>query len=151
MIMERNLEFENNPGKFRDEWIPKEEALSKKIERARELVREVRYHSRDLLTIASLTASLNVDGHRPDMVILKAARAQAAFDGRTKISDLDIALAAELTLPHRLKRGPFQQEVMTIEELQERIDQLQGQSISDDQAELSPVLDETDGVKKKII
>ena len=70
---------------------------------------QVTYTRRDLLSIASLTASLNVDGHRADLVILKAARAQAAFEGRTAITDRDIALAAELALPHRIKRGPFQQ------------------------------------------
>jgi Mg-chelatase subunit ChlI len=76
-----------------------------------------------------LTASLNVDGHRADLVILKAARAEAAFEGRTQINNHDIALAAELALPHRIKRTPFQQAEMTTEQLQERIEQLAGQSI----------------------
>jgi Mg-chelatase subunit ChlI len=76
-----------------------------------------------------LTASLNVDGHRADLVILKAARAQAAFEGRTAINDHDIALAAELALPHRIKRTPFQQSEMTTDQLQERIEQLAGQSV----------------------
>ena len=58
-----------------------------------------------------------------------AARAQAAFEGRTKINDHDIALAAELALPHRIKRTPFQQAEMTTEQLQERIEQLAGQSV----------------------
>ena len=70
-----------------------------------------------------------MDGHRADLVILKAARAQAAFEGRTKINDHDIALAAELALPHRIKRTPFQQAEMTTEQLQERIEQLAGQSM----------------------
>ncbi len=129
MIMERNLSFERDPEAFRKEWMPKEEELSKQIERARELVDEVTYTSRDLLSIAALTASLNVDGHRADLVILKAARAQAAFEGRTKINDHDIALAAELALPHRIKRTPFQQAEITSEQLQERIEQLAGQSV----------------------
>jgi Mg-chelatase subunit ChlI len=89
----------------------------------------VTHSSRDLLSIAALTSSLNVDGHRADLVILKAARAQAAFEGRTKINDHDIALAAELALPHRIKRTPFQQAEMTTEQLQERIEQLAGQSV----------------------
>ena len=88
----------------------------------------VTHTSRDLLSIAALTASLNVDGHRADLVILKAARAQAAFEGRTQINDHDIALAAELALPHRIKRSPFQQAEMTTDQLQERIEQLAGQS-----------------------
>jgi Mg-chelatase subunit ChlI len=125
-IMERNLTFESSPEKFRQEWLAHEEEISLQIDRARNLVDQVTYNSRNLLAIASLTASLNVEGHRADLVILKAARAQAAFEGRTAINDHDIALAAELALPHRLRKGPFQQSDMTMEELQERIEQLQG-------------------------
>lgn len=129
MIMERNLAFERDPEAFRKQWLPKEEEISKQIERARMLVDQVTYTSRDLLSIAALTASLNVDGHRADLVILKAARAQAAYEGRTQINDHDIALAAELALPHRIKRTPFQQAEITSDQLQERIEQLAGQSV----------------------
>lgn len=128
-IMQRNLAFEQDSEAFRQTWLPYEDELSHKIEQARELVGQVTHTSRDLLSIAALTSSLNVDGHRADLVILKAARAQAAFDGRTKITDHDIALAAELALPHRIKRTPFQQAEMTSEQLQERIEQLAGQSV----------------------
>src|SRR5512144_1840955 len=135
MIMERNLAFEQDAEVFRKKWMPKEEEISHQIERARELVGQVTHTSRDLLSIAALTSSLNVDGHRADLVILKAARAQAAFEGRTKINDHDIALAAELALPHRIKRTPFQQAEMTTEQLQERIEQLAGQSVPNEAEE----------------
>jgi len=131
-IMERNLAYERDAEAFRSQWLEKEEELSKQIAKARELVDQVKYSSRDLLSIAALTASLNVDGHRADLVILKAARAEAAFEGRTQINDHDIALAAELALPHRIKRTPFQQAEMTTEQLQERIEQLAGQSVPSD-------------------
>jgi Mg-chelatase subunit ChlI len=137
MIMERNLAFEQDAEAFRHKWMPKEEELSHQIERGRELVGQVTHTSRDLLSIAALTSSLNVDGHRADLVILKAARAQAAFEGRTKINDHDIALAAELALPHRIKRTPFQQAEMTTEQLQERIEQLAGQSVPSEAEEES--------------
>jgi Mg-chelatase subunit ChlI len=137
MIMERNIAFEQDADVFRHQFMPKEEELSHKIERGRELVGQVTHTSRDLLSIAALTASLNVDGHRADLVILKAARAQAAFEGRTKINDHDIALAAELALPHRIKRTPFQQAEMTTEQLQERIEQLAGQSMPSEAEEES--------------
>ena len=137
MIMERNLAFEQDADTFRQKWMPREEEISHQIERARELVGQVTHTSRDLLSIAALTSSLNVDGHRADLVILKAARAQAAFEGRTKINDHDIALAAELALPHRIKRTPFQQAEMTTEQLQERIEQLAGQSVPSEAEEES--------------
>jgi len=137
VIMERNLAFESDPDGFRGSWMSKEEDLTHQIERGRQLVDKVVYSRRDLLSIAALTASMSVDGHRADLVILKAARAQAAFDGRLAINDRDIALAAELALPHRLKRGPFQQSEMGMEELQERIEQLQGQATSGNQTEIT--------------
>lgn len=147
LIMERNLAFEADPEGFREQWLSQEEQLSQQIEHARTLVDQVSYTRRDLLSIAALTASLHVDGHRADLVILKAARAHAAFEGRTKISDLDIALAAELALPHRLKRGPFGQEGITTEELRERIEAAHGQTAGE--AELEPVPLAEEQTKKK--
>jgi Mg-chelatase subunit ChlI len=148
-IMERNIAFEKDAEAFRKQWLQKEEELSQKIARARELVDQVKYTTRDLLSIAALTASLNVDGHRADMVILKAARAEAAFEGRTKINDHDIALAAELALPHRIKRTPFQQAEMTTEQLQERIEQLAGQSMPSEAEEESESQQEGETEEKK--
>lgn len=125
-IMERNLAFESDAEAFREEWLPKEHELSEQIAKARELVDRVRYSNRDLLVIADLTAKMQVDGHRADLVILKAARAHAAFEGREAINPRDIALAAELALPHRVKAGPFRQSEMGVTQLEEYIDQLKG-------------------------
>lgn len=122
-IMERTLAFEADPEGFRGYWMPKEKELSEEIEKGREVVDQVEYSKRDLHAIAALTASLQVDGHRADLVILKAARAHAALFGRLAITDTDIALAAELALPHRVKRGPFQQAEVNLFDLEERIEQ----------------------------
>ncbi|MBN2501846.1 MAG: ATP-binding protein [Anaerolineales bacterium] len=126
-IMERNIQFETDPEAFHTEWLERDEELADKIMKARQLVDKVSYSQRDMLSIAALTASLNVDGHRADLVILKTARAHAAFEGRQKITDLDIALAAELALPHRIKHGPFHQAEVSAEQLYDRISELQGE------------------------
>ena len=148
LIMERNIAFEADPDAFRQSFITQEEELSHKIVQARKLVAKVTYSKRDLLSIAALTSSLNVDGHRADLVILKAARAQAAYDGRTAVTDHDIALAAELALPHRIKRGPFYQAEVTAEQLQERIENLVGQSTDGDPSE-EESKDQSDAQEKK--
>ena len=152
-IMERNLRFEADSDRFYKEWEASEKELAERIMAARERVEQVGYTSRDLISIAALTASLNVDGHRGDLVILKTARAQAAFDDRQAISDLDIAIAAELALPHRIKRGPFHQSEMGVTELQERISELQGQVSTEGEAEAGDEADESEQkqepVKKK--
>jgi len=147
LIMQRNLAFETNQEEFRQQWLPPEVELSRQIEEARTLIDKVAYSNRDLLSIAALTSSLDVDGHRPDLVILKTSRAHAAFEGRTVITDRDIAMAAELALPHRIKRGPFHQSEITTEELQERIEQLQGASSGE--GELEPVPKEESHNEKK--
>ncbi|MBN2547947.1 MAG: ATP-binding protein [Anaerolineales bacterium] len=149
LIMQRNIAFETDPGQFYQQWLPREEELSHQIEQARLLVDIVTYTSRDLLSIAALTSSLNVDGHRSDLVILKTARAHAAFEGRQAITDRDIALAAELALPHRIKRGPFQQSEISMEDLQERIEQLQGAASTQGEPEVRPEDQDSSEQKKK--
>ena len=151
-IMERHLQFETDPDAFMHEWAPREKELSEKIAAGRQIVDSVEYTRRDLVSIAALTASLHVDGHRADLVILKAARAQAAFEGRKRITDLDIALAAELALPHRIRRGPFNQAEIGIEELQDRISQLQSQTMDEDggmERDEKEQADDAGEVKKK--
>jgi Mg-chelatase subunit ChlI len=148
LIMERNLSFEDDPEAFYQTWLPREEEISQRIEKARPHVDMVTYTNRDLLSIAALTSSLNVDGHRADLVILKTARAHAAFENRQEISDRDIALAAELALPHRIRRGPFHQVEISMDELQERIEQLQGAVDSAGEPEMLPSQEPYDDKKK---
>jgi Mg-chelatase subunit ChlI len=126
--MERHLAYEEDPEAFREDWLTKEHELSEQITRARKLLPDVQYSSRNMVDIANLSTSLQVDGHRSDLVILKTARAHAAFEGRKAITGRDIGLAAELAYPHRIKRGPFQQAEISAEELAEKIETLAGAS-----------------------
>lgn len=146
-VMERNLERDADPEAFAAKWAPKEKELSDEIMAARELLERVQYTRQDLFTIASLTASMHVDGHRADLVILKAARAHAAFQHRTRITEVDIAVAAELALPHRVKRGPFQQTEVNLTNLQDRIEQLSSEF--DGQGEAQPRQAEEESTGKK--
>jgi Mg-chelatase subunit ChlI len=147
--MERNLAFEADPEAFHNQWIEQEQSLSQSIEAARKLVDKTTHSKRDLLAIAALTSSMQVDGHRADLVILKAARAHAALEGRSAISDRDIALAAELALPHRLRRGPFQQVQVNLEDLHERINQIQSQVVGEEVAPATT--EEQSSGKKKVV
>lgn len=126
-IMKNNLEYEKDPEVFYEAHQPLENQLSQKIQRARDILKDVSFTQRDLLSIAALTAQMEVDGHRADLVILKAARANAAFEGRDSINQLDIALAAELALPHRMRRTPFEETSLNLDELTEKIDQIEEQ------------------------
>jgi Mg-chelatase subunit ChlI len=130
-ILERTVQFESDPDGFRAEWEPYEQLLSRDIAHARDLLPTVTYEPDHLYTIAELTTSFDVDGHRADIVILKTSLAHAAFrlarNGAgaesTSITELDILAAAELALPHRLKRQPFQETENRLEELSSRMEE----------------------------
>ncbi len=142
LIMERNLAFESDPEGFYEEWRPREEALSREIARARQLLPRVRHTRGDLAVIAAMMAEMRVDGHRPDMVILKTARANAALEGRTHITDWDILLAAELALPHRLRRHPLQPVEATLDNLGERLAEARAQVVKKESSLADEVVDE---------
>jgi len=127
-IMEHVLAYETDPERFGMEWYPREEALSGEIARARLILPEVEYSKSDLATIATMMGELGVDGHRADLVVLKAARAHAALEGRVQLSDRDILLAAELALPHRLKRHPLQEAEVTVGDLSDRLTEARAQN-----------------------
>ena len=131
-IIQRRVAYERDPDVFHDEWSPVDRALSQRIATARQRVGQVTHTQDDLYTIAELTAAMEIDGHRADIVILKAALAQAAFDGRQRVTEADILLAAELALPHRLRRLPFDGASAKLDEIHDRIERLR----SEDQAEM---------------
>ena len=54
--------------------------------------------------------------------------AQAALDGRLQINDNDILLAAELALPHRMKKQPFQDSTMNLDQLQNNVRQARAEA-----------------------
>ena len=120
-IVERRVAYESDPEGFCGEFEPHEEQLSDEIAQARAALVHVTYTQRDLFTIAQLTTSFKVDGHRADIVILKTARAHAAWQGRLAIGEQDILLAAELALPHRLKRQPFEETALDAGQLEDRL------------------------------
>ncbi len=128
LIMERNLAFDADPQAFRAAWAGREQELSREIARARQLLPEMQHTRSDLATIATMMADLGVDGHRADLVVLKAARTHAAFDGRRHLTDTDILLAAELALPHRLKRHPLEETEVTLDDLSERLNEVRAQA-----------------------
>ena len=135
-VLRRRVFFEQDPDAFGDAYDATEQEMCNRILLARQRYPLVKYSEKDLYTIAALTASFKVDGHRADIVILKTARAQAAYDGRLQISSKDILLAAELALPHRMKKQPFQETALNPDQLQANMRQARAeaeQAVTDDE------------------
>ena len=108
-VMKRRLEFEENPEAFQKKWEEEERKLRERIERAKELLPKVKVTSEVYTYITAVSINLKVDGHRPDIFMLKTAVTNAAFEGREEVTDKDVVEAASLVLPHRLKKRPFEE------------------------------------------
>lgn len=144
-ILVRRIQYEEDPVAFYEAWREEEERVAQQITRARELINGVSYAEEDLSAIAQLTAELVVDGHRGDIVILKATMAHAAFEGRDRITYRDILLTAELALPHRLKKRPLQQGEARLQQLREELRALETQTAD----RRAPILEERSSAGKK--
>jgi Mg-chelatase subunit ChlI len=127
-VLRRRVFFEQDPDSFGAAYEESEGNMAERVVAASQRYPLVQYTEKDMYTIAALTASFKVDGHRADIVILKTARAQAAYDGRLQINDKDILLAAELALPHRMKKQPFQDSVLNPDQLQANMRQARAEA-----------------------
>lgn len=108
LILKRVLDFESDPNRFMQTWEIREKELTKQIARARTILPLVNHQKTDREMIAEISCNMGVDGNRADLVMLKTAKAHAAYQNRRKIERQDIQIAAQLTIPHRLKRKPFE-------------------------------------------
>jgi magnesium chelatase subunit D len=79
----------------------KDLALAEKIDNARSLLAQISVSDRMLEYIADICLSYNVAGHRADLYMLAAARAQAALHGSKEVTRDDIDSIAPLVLIHR--------------------------------------------------
>lgn len=125
-IMRRRLDYEKDPEAFCARYDGEERALGARIADAAARVRTVAYSDEILALIAEISAALEVDGHRADITMLKAAIANAAFEERRSVSPEDIRLAARLALPHRMRRLPFEETQLDLGEVDALIDRARG-------------------------
>lgn len=112
-IMNRRLNFENDPLAFIQEYEVEEEKLRDRIIRARKKLLAIEISDQILENVAKLSIELGVDGHRGDITVLKTAQTLAAWTGKDMVEEEEIVKAALLALPHRRKRNPFDEEVFS--------------------------------------
>jgi magnesium chelatase subunit I len=108
-ILRRRAAFDSDPEGFLKNWQGEQENLSHKIVAAKEKLNGIEITEGILEKIVEITSQLSLDGHRADIVILKAARALTAFRNRNHFGPEEIRDSAQLALSHRLKRVPFEE------------------------------------------
>lgn len=100
-ILERALALEANPMASAAQWQTAEEALSARLIAAREALASIQIDGQIIAAIVERTVQAQVAGHRADLAMTRAARAHAAWHGRTEVLLDDVDAVAELVLRHR--------------------------------------------------
>ncbi|QDR79087.1 ATP-binding protein [Sporomusa termitida] len=108
-VIKRRAAFEENPAAFTAGWEAAQIRLKDQIAAAQQLLPAVRVDDNILYKIAGTAIEVGVDGHRADLVMLKAAKALAAWYGSNQVSVEHVAEVSELALMHRMRRKPFQE------------------------------------------
>jgi len=150
-IVARRLDFDANPESFVTRFATDDEALHARIDRARTLLDDVELTPSILGQIATVCAAFDVDGMRADIVIARTARAHAAWrvagdesaqpqpGNPIEITAEDIKVAAEMALPHRRRRDPFDEPGLDQEQLDDALQDAEEQFRDDqNQSESDP-------------
>jgi magnesium chelatase subunit D len=106
-VIRRGMAFESDPVGFAERYADADAELARRVSAARAAVVDVELPDAELRRIAALCAAFGVDGMRADLVVARTAAAHAAWRGAGAVGEPDIRAAAELALPHRQRRDPF--------------------------------------------
>ncbi|AQT80739.1 hypothetical protein B1R94_17935 [Mycolicibacterium litorale] len=106
-VIRQRLAYEADPTGFAARYAEQDSDLARRIADARARVAGVTLPDAELNRIAALCAAFDVDGMRADLVVARTAVAHAAWRGAEAVAQEDIRVAAELALPHRRRRDPF--------------------------------------------
>jgi magnesium chelatase subunit I len=107
-IVEQRANFDQDPPSFLDKYHIHQAALREKIISAQERLKHVTLDREHQVKISQVCSDLDVDGLRGDIVSNRAAKALAAYEGRTEVTLADIQKVIPLCLRHRLRKDPLE-------------------------------------------
>ncbi|OBH91068.1 magnesium chelatase subunit D family protein [Mycobacterium sp. E2989] len=122
-VIRQRMAYEADPDGFAERYADAEAALARRIADARALVADVALPDNELRRIAAVCAAFDVDGMRADLVVARTAAAHAAWRGVKSVEEQDVRVAAELALPHRRRRDPFDDPGIDRDQLDEALAQ----------------------------
>ena len=120
-VVKRRVAYEENPEAFSEKFGDEQRLLASRIMDAQAELSSVTYSEEVLRLIAKISVELDVDGHRADITMLKAAMTNAAFEGRTVVGRDDVCAAARLALPHRMRKRPFDEASFDLSDIERLI------------------------------
>lgn len=137
-VVRRRLDYERDPDAFAARYADEDAALARRIAAARAAVDAVELSDTELRRIASVCASFDVEGMRADLVLARTASAHAAWRGADTVTEEDVRIAAELTLPHRRRRDPFDEPGLDPQQLDDAMDKADADARAGEEPEPDP-------------
>ena len=137
-VIRRRMSYEADPAGFGERYAADDADLAGRIAKARGAVASVSLPDNELRRIAALCAAFDVDGMRADLVVARTAVAHAAWRGASSVDAEDIRIAAELALPHRRRRDPFDDPGLDPQQLDDAMAQADVESRSEPEPEPEP-------------
>jgi magnesium chelatase subunit I len=107
-VVEQRSNFDQNPEACLKENYEKQQALRTKIIDAQKILKDVDLSYELRVRISQVCGNLDVDGLRGDIVTNRAAKAYAAYNGRSEVTIDDIETVITLCLRHRLRKDPLE-------------------------------------------
>jgi Mg-chelatase subunit ChlI len=107
-IIKRRGAYEDDPAGFAGRFCEAERELADKIVSAQKRLKSVTVPEALLRAVVRIAINLEIDGHRGEITLIKAAKANAAFEGRTELCAEDVRAVAKMVFMHRLKSLPFE-------------------------------------------
>lgn len=108
-VVDQRTAFDTDPDAFSSSVEAGQKALQERVVEAQQRLDQVEIDDDLRLRISAVCGELDVDGLRGDIVTNRAARALAAFEGRTEVTEEDVARVASCCLRHRLRKDPLEQ------------------------------------------
>jgi len=107
-IVEQRSEFDRNPEECLAQYQVQQDEFKDKIVQAQTLLPKVNLDYSLRVKISQVCGELDVDGLRGDIVTNRAAKAFAAYNGRTEVTVEDVKFIITMCLRHRLRKDPLE-------------------------------------------
>ena len=107
-VVEERTSFDQTPTVWIENYQQKQTELRERLIKAQTLLPNVELDYSLRLKISQVCSQLDVDGLRGDIVTNRAAKAYAAYNGQSKVTEKDISKIITLCLRHRLRKDPLE-------------------------------------------
>lgn len=107
-IVKRRRAYDADGYAFAAAWEKETQRLQRKIKQAQKRLPTVELPDPVLYKLAELCVRLEIDGHRGELTLSRAATALAALEGRDTVVLDDVRRVAVPTLRHRLRKDPLE-------------------------------------------